>query len=130
MACSAYNPAMQSILLEASIAGGGPRLVDLAGWMCGRAPYGGYVRIVFVRYPPGAEGRETLIPAIFEDGLLVAFGWYLLEAEPNRYGTVVLPTRAYPWEIPKGWSAARLEPMDPTRVGNNDPLVTSKESVP
>ena len=107
IACSPYNPTMQTTLLEAAIAGGGPRHVDIAGWMCGRLPRG-YVRIVFLRFPPGPTGSRPLVPAVFENGSLVAFGWYLLATQPNRYGTVVLPTRSHPWEAPAGWSVVEI----------------------
>jgi len=111
--CSRVSPAMQSAVLEAVIYGGGPLSVDVAGWMCGRARSGPFVRIVMLRYPTrDAEGRPTgggeLVPVVFEDKHMVAHGWRLLEDQPDRYG-VVLPTRSEPWRVPAGWVVLKSE---------------------
>ncbi len=112
-ACSRISPSMQSAVLEAVIYGGGPLAVDVAGWMCGRARSGPFVRIIMLRYPTrDDQGRPTgggeLVPVVFEDGRLVAHGWALLEDQPDRYG-VVLPTRADPWRAPDGWALLKAE---------------------
>ena len=112
-ACSRVSPSMQSAVLEAVIYGGGPLAVDVAGWMCGRARSGPFVRIIMLRYPThDEEGRPTgggeLVPVVFEDGRLVAHGWSLLEEQPDRYG-VVLPTYREPWRVPDGWALLKAE---------------------
>lgn len=107
LSCSRFNPVMQTAILEAVVAGGGPGSVDVAGWMCGRLPFG-YVRVVMLRYTPDDPRQPPfLVPAVFEDGGLVAFGWHLFEAEPYRYGTSPLPDRVTPWRMPEGWSRLR-----------------------
>ncbi len=107
-ACSAYNPSMQSSLLEAVIAGGGPALTDVAGWMCGRVPFD-YVRIVMLRYQSVHPGEPSaIVPVIFEHGSMIAFGWHLLEKQPDRYRTPVVPDRDHPWRAPAGWSSVRI----------------------
>ena len=111
--CSRVSPAMQSAVLEAVVYGGGPLAVDVVGWMCGRARAGAFVRVVMLRYPAHDEegrpiGGGELVPVVFEDGRMVAHGWGLFEAEPNRYG-VVLPTRKEPWRAPEGWAVLKSE---------------------
>ncbi len=107
-ACSAYNPLMQSSIFEAVVAGGGPGLVDVAGWMCGRVPHD-YVRIVMLRYESVHPGEpNAIVPAVFEHGALIAFGWHLLEKQPERYGTSVVPDGEHPWRVPSGWSSVRI----------------------
>lgn len=112
-ACSRISPSMQSAVLEAVVYGGGPLSVDVAGWMCGRARSGPFIRIIMLRYPTrDEEGRPTgggeLVPVVFEDGRLVAHGWALFEDQPDRYG-VVLPTRKEPWRVPPGWALLKAE---------------------
>lgn len=108
--CSRYSPVMQSAIVEAVVAGGGPGLVEVGGWMCGHAAPGN-VRIVMLRYTPDdADEAPFLVPVLFEGGALVAFGWHLLEAQPHRYGPSPLPDRADPWRLPTGWSGRRELP--------------------
>jgi hypothetical protein len=112
-ACSRISPSMQTAVLEAVVYGGGPLSVDVAGWMCGRARSGPFVRIVMLRYPTHDEegrpiGGGELVPVVFEDGRMVAHGWRLLEDQPDRYG-VVLPTRKEPWRVPDGWVVLKSE---------------------
>ena len=105
--CARWNPSMQTAVLEAVVAGGGPQSVDVAGWMCGRASFGD-VRIVMLRYTPEDKTQPPfLVPVLFEEGAIVAFGWYLLEQQPERYGTSLLPDRGRPWRTPHGWSCRR-----------------------
>ncbi len=108
--CSRYSPVMQTAILEAVVAGGGPGLVEVAGWMCGRAASES-VRVVMLRYTPD-DPAETpfLVPVLFEDGALVAFGWHLFEVQPHRYGPSPLPDRDDPWRLPTGWSGRRERP--------------------
>ena len=56
--CSRFNPVMQTAILEAVVAGGGPNSVEVAGWMCGRTSSGS-VRIVMLRYTPD-DPSDTL----------------------------------------------------------------------
>ena len=50
----------------AVIAGGGPGLTDVAGWMCGRGSFD-FVRIVMLRYESVHPGEPTaIVPVIFE----------------------------------------------------------------
>ncbi len=104
---------MQTAILEAVVAGGGPQLVDVAGWMCGRASVGD-VRIVLLRYTPDTKSEAPfLVPVLFEQGSIIAFGWYVLEQQPERYGTSRLPDRGRPWRTPRGWSARRYRDAAP-----------------
>ena len=106
--CSRANPLMQSAVLEAVVAGGGPLLVDVAGWMCGRISYG-VARVVMLRYTPeDPKAASFLVPVLFEQGERIAFGWHLFETQPHRYGSAPLPDRNHPWRRPEGWSAVRL----------------------
>lgn len=107
LSCYRFNPAMQTAILEAVVAGGGPSSVDVAGWMCGKPAFG-TVRIVMLRYTPDdPRAAPFLIPVVFEAGSLVAFGWHLLEAQPERYATERMPDREHPWRAPEGWSCLR-----------------------
>lgn len=111
--CSRASPGMQNAVLEAVVYGGGPLAVDVVGWMCGHARAGSFVRVILLRYPArDAEGRPIgggeLVPVVFEDGKMVAHGWYLFEHQPDRYG-VVLPTREEPFRAPDGWVVVKSE---------------------
>ena len=107
LSCSPLNPLMQTHVLEAVVAGGGPNSVDVAGWMCGRQRFG-YVRVVMLAYTPDDRRQaKFVVPVVFEHGAMVAFGWHLLEAQPDRYGAVELPDRDHPWRTPAGWSCRR-----------------------
>jgi hypothetical protein len=111
--CSRASPSMQSAVLEAVVYGGGPLAVDVVGWMCGRARAGSFVRVVMLRYPArDADGRPSgggeLVPVVFEDGRMLAHGWFLFEDQPDRYG-VLLPTRADPFRAPDGWVVVKSE---------------------
>jgi hypothetical protein len=112
-ACSRASASMQNAVLEAVVYGGGPLAVDVVGWMCGHARAGALVRIVMLRYPARDEegrpiGGGELVPVVFEDGRMVAHGWFLFEDQPDRYG-VVLPTRKDPWHVPDGWVVVKSE---------------------
>lgn len=115
ISCSPFNPVMQTHIMEAVVAGGGPQHVDVAGWMCGRRRLG-TVRIVMLRYTPDDE-REPgfLVPVLFEHDAMVGFGWHLLEAQPPRYGGAETPTRQNPWRAPLGFSCRRY--VEPTTEG-------------
>ena len=111
--CSRASPSMQTAVLEAVVYGGGPLAAEVVGWMCGHARAGTFVRVVMLRYPTrDAEGRPTgggsLVPVVFEDGRMVAHGWFLFEEQPDRYG-VSLPTRADPFRVPDGWVVVKSE---------------------
>ncbi len=98
---------MQTAILEAVVAGGGPNSVEVAGWMCGRTSSGS-VRIVMLRYTPDDPSAPPfLVPVLFEEGAITAFGWHLFEAQPDRYGAARLPDREHPWRVPAGWSGRR-----------------------
>ena len=111
LACARYNPTMQTAILEARVAGGGPGKTAVAGWMCGRQPFG-TVRLVMLYYTPDdPDAPPFLVPVLFEEGALVAFGWHLLETQPERYGPSPLPSRDSPWRVPQGWSAQRARDL-------------------
>jgi hypothetical protein len=111
------HPATQTTLSEALVRAGGPRHADVVGWICGDAPVG-FVRIVMVRYPEAAPAE--VIPVVFEEGRLAAFGWHLLEADPGRYGVRPLPDPDHPWRIPEHWCEVRYR-SGPERIANADP---------
>jgi hypothetical protein len=121
LACSRFNPSMQTAIAEAVVAAGGPQEVDVAGWMCGREEYG-YVRIVLLRYEQdSARAAEELIPAVFEQGRLVTLGWRVLETQPNRYGKSPAPDREHPWRVPEGWCGVFYEdPNGTTKTGHSE----------
>ena len=102
--CSRLNPTLQTAVLEAVVYGGGPLNVKVSGWMCVREALG-VVRIVMLEYKSRDEtgragGQGVLVPVVFENGALIAFGWHVLEARPDRYGSGPLPDRDHPWRIP------------------------------
>jgi hypothetical protein len=106
VACSRWNPSVQSAVLEAVVMAGGPLVVDVRGWMCGRSPGGVLVRVVFLHFQsehPTIPG--DVAPVVFEDGFIVAFGWHLLESQPDRYGAHTDASRWGPpgWIAPPGW---------------------------
>lgn len=109
--CSRISPTMQTAVLQAVVHAGGPLAVDVAGWMCGRSPHGVIVRIVLLDFvaevePDGGRRYSSREPVIFEDGRMVGFGWYLIEADPDRYGGP-LPRRDAEWTTPPGWIIVR-----------------------
>lgn len=110
LACSPWNPAVQTAVLEAVVTGGGPLVLDVAGWMCGRTERGVLVRIVFLHYQTERpEIGRAFVPAVFEDGRLVAFGWHLFEVDPDRYGAPIEASHWGPpeWTVPQGWVVVR-----------------------
>ena len=121
-ACSRWNPSLQTEVLEAIVAVGGPRVVRVDGWACGRSRHGSRVHIVFLRYRAvPAETRRAIVPVVFEDGRHVANGWELLASQPDRYGTPIDPTGwgAPEWKAPPGWIVVRsgdeIEATEPAR---------------
>lgn len=109
-ACGRFNPVMQTKVLEAVVQAGGPLVVDVDGWMCGRSRKGLLVRVVVLHYQTERpEIGRAIVPVIFEDGALVSFGWHLLDSEPDRYGVRIEGARwgTPDWEPPPGWVAVR-----------------------
>jgi hypothetical protein len=109
-ACGRFNPVMQTKVLEAVVQAGGPLVVDVDGWMCGRSRQGLLVRIVVLHYQTEQpEIGRAIVPVVFEGGALVSFGWELLDSAPNRYGVRIDRARwgTPDWDPPRGWAAVR-----------------------
>lgn len=104
--CSGASLATQRAIVESLVAGGTTG-VHVRGWMCGRSEHGVNVRMVFLDYHDPAH--EGLVPVIFEDGRMAAFGWDLLVKQPERWGPGT-PRPQDRIDPPEGWIAFDLEP--------------------
>jgi hypothetical protein len=99
--CSGASVEMRKSIIEA-IVRGGVIGVHTAAWLCGQTPGKVWVRIVYLHYTHGNDPPDEFVPVMFEDGRMVAFGWQLLEQQPDRYG-VRLPARGEPLFQPAHW---------------------------
>lgn len=99
--CSGASIEMRKSIIEA-IVRGGVIGVHTAAWLCGPTPGDVWVRVVYLHYSHGDDPPDELVPVMFEDGRMVAFGWTLLEQQPDRYG-VRLPARGEPLFQPPRW---------------------------
>lgn len=98
---------MQTAVLAAVVHAGGPAVVDVDGWMCGRTEHGLLVRVVFLRFAdPAGRPTDPPIPVIFENGRMVAFGWDLIRRQPRRYGPPIMEEPS-DWRAPEGWIEVR-----------------------